>query len=382
MVSKDRFNQLSDNIESALAGKRKAQRAIQDDIAGMYEAEESHSTSDFPAAFQAVVNRAVLGQYDRIESDWTQYARAYDVQDLRPQEYYSFFPDYSNLPEQVGGKNTVPGGLPRVPELTEFPTFSFQASSGSFTVRKFGARVNFSFEMLLNDQWGVLETLPQELAFLAGNTEDITATEALAATTGPNPVTFRAAHVDGGGSYPDNRIPANPALTVDALEAALIGIRSRTFNGNVVRVPRFILIVPPALEAQARKITSIPSFEVTDENGTYTISNPVSEVTVVVNPWLPIVDQSATRNTTWYLVPAGSTGVRPAILLSKIRGRGNPELRIATQGGQYLGGGPVGPLEGSFETDDIQFRVKHYVGSAAIATETMAVSKGDGTNWA
>ena len=56
-------------------------------------------------------------------------------------------------------------------------------------------------------------------------------------------------------------------------------------------------------------------------------------------------------------------------------------LKPVVEGGAYLGGGPVPGLKGSFETDDIQFRVKHYVGGAAIATETMAVSKGDSSAW-
>jgi hypothetical protein len=367
-IKKERVQQIADLMDEALRGRRRSQDALKYEIEGIYDTEESHSTSDFPAAFQAVTNRAVMDQYARIESDWRAYARPYDVQNLRPQSYYSFFPDYSNLPETNGGKNTVTGGLPRVPELTEFPTFSFAASEGSWTVRKFGARVSFSFEMLLNDEWGVLESLPQELAYLAGNTEDITATEVLASTTGPNATTFSVAN--------GNLIAGNPALDIDPLNDAMTEIRSRTFNGNPVVVQRFILMVPPALAAHARQIVGIANLQVTDINGTYNIANPVSEVTVVVNPWLPIIDQSANANTTWYLMPAASAGTRPAVVFSKIRGRGNPELRIATQGGQYLGGGPVPGLEGSFETDDIQFRVKHYVGAAAIATETMAVSNG------
>lgn len=371
-LNPDRVNRLSDQIESALDGKRSAQRAIQDEIDSIY-VEESHSTSDFPAAFQAVTNRAVLGQYERIPNGWSQYARSFDVQNLKPQAFYSFFPDYSNLPEQVGGKNTVAGGLPRVPELTEFPTFSFTASESSMTVRKFGARVNFSFEMLLNDEWGVLETLPVELAQLAVNTEDITATEVFASTTGPNPTTFSA----GNG----NRIANNPALSIASLNAAIGAINTRTYNGNPVTVGQFALIVPPQLEQLARRLVGITTIQVTDSNGTYDIASPISGVTVVVNPWLPVVDKSSTVGTTWYLAPLGANGVRPSVLFSKIRGRGNPELRIATQGGAYLGGGAVPGLEGSFATDDIQFRVKHYVGAAAIATETMAVSKGDASAW-
>jgi hypothetical protein len=371
-LSNDRFNRVSDLIESALEGKRSSQRAIQDEIDGIY-VEESHSTSDFPAAFQAVTNRAVLGQYDLIANGWSQYARSFDVQNLRPQSFYSFWPDYTNLPESNGGKTTVAGGLPRVPELTEFPTFSFAASEQSVTVRKFGARVNFSFEMLLNDEWGVLETLPRDLAQLAVNTEDITATEVFASASGPNATTFSAAN--------GNRIAGNPALSINALTDAMAAIRGRKFNGNPVQVGQFALIVPPQLEALARRIVGISTLQVTDSNGTYDIASPVSGVTIVVNPWLPVVDTSGTVATTWYLAPLNAAGIRPSVLFSKIRGRGNPELRIATQGGAYLGGGAVPGLEGSFETDDIQFRVKHYVGAAAIATETMAVSKGDASAW-
>lgn len=376
----DRINEVSQYIEDALDGKRRAQRALQDEIDNIY-VEESHSTSDFPAAFQAVTNRALLGQYELIPNGWTDYARAYDVNNLRPQSFYSFWPDYTNLPEVSGGKNTVAGGLPRVPELTEFPTFSFTASEQSITARKFGARVSFSFEMLMNDEWGVLETLPVDLAQLAINTEDITATEQLAASVtpwGPNTTTFSA---NGYGTGKDNRIPANPALSLTALRAAVDAINQRVWNGNPVRVAQFALVVPPALETLARQIVNISSLEVTDANGTYDIASPITNVTVVVNPWLPVIDLSATVSTTWYLVPLASAGVRPALVLSKIRGRTNPELRINTLGGAYLGGGPVPGLEGDFATDDIQFRVKHYVGAAAIATETMAVSKGTGLAW-
>ena len=190
---------------------------------------------------------------------------------------------------------------------------------------------------------------------------------------GPNPTTFSA----GNG----NRITGNPALTVASLNAAIGAIRTRTFNGNPVVVGSLALIVPPALEQLAKQIVGIQTLQVTDVNGTYDVASPINGVTVVVNPWLPIIDKSSTVNTTWYLAPLNGSGVRPSVVFSKIRGRGNPELRIATQGGAYLGGGAVPGLEGSFETDDIQFRVKHYVGAAAIATETMSVSKGDASSW-
>jgi len=100
-------------------------------------------------------------------------------------------------------------------------------------------------------------------------------------------------------------------------------------------------------------------------------------VTVIVNPWLPVIDKSANVNTTWYLVPYAGGGLRPSIVFSKIRGRETPELRIESQTGNYLGGGEVPGREGSYLNDDISFRVRHFVGAAGISPETVAVSRGN-----
>lgn len=384
MVNKTRMAEVAELVEHALDGDVMAQASIKKQILSVgREAEESHSTSDFPSALKAVTEVAFMGQYDQIQSVYPQYTRQYNVNNLRPQSFYSLAQDISNLPDTNGGDPTVkdaPGGLPRVPELTEFPTISFVASETSFGVAKYGARVNFSFEMLLNDEWGVLETLPTQLAQLARNHEDIVATEVLASATGPNSTFFNATNknrmVTADGFATDN-----PALSVDAINKAISVIRSKTYNGNPVVVQKFALMVPPALEAEARKILGVTAFEVTDSNGTYTVANPISDVQLIVNPWLQLVDKSANINKTWYLLPAGSAGVRPAVVFSKIRGRETPELRIANASGNYLGGGEVPGREGSFLNDDIEFRVRHFVGAAGIAFETAAVSQGTNAAW-
>lgn len=374
MVTQARLDHVAKLIDGALAGNFEAQGAIKAEVRRAMSVEESHSTSDFPSAFRSITAAAFMGEYDQIQSVYPQYTRQYNVNNLRPQAFYSLAFDNSNLPDENSGIKTVkdaPGGIPRVPELTEFPTISFSASETSFGVAKYGARVQFSFEMLLNDEWGVLETLPNQLAQLARNQEDIVATEILASETGPNATFFNA----GNG----NLITGNPALSIAALEDATAAIRTRTYNGNPVTVNSFALIVPPALEAEARRLLGVTAFEVTDSNGTYTVANPVSNIKLIVNPWLPVIDKSTNVNTTWYLVPDGSQGVRPAIVFSKIRGRETPELRIASATGNYLGGGEVPGREGSFLNDDIEFRVRHFVGAAGIAFETTAVSNGSGS---
>ena len=367
----NRLNEVSELIEHALDGDLRAQADIK---MGIRDAQEAHSTSDFPEAFRAITSRAFLTEYEQIQSVYTQYTRRFDVNNLRPQEFYSFQPDNSVNIEENGGVKTVtehPGGLARLPELTEYPTITFVASETSFGVGKYGNRAIFSFEMLLNDEWGVLETLPNQLAQLARNQEDIVATEVLASETGPNPRFFNAQN--------GNLLAGNPALSIEAIENAMAEVRTRQFNGNPVFVGSFSLIVPPALEAEARRLLGVTAFEITDPvNGTYTYANPVSGVNLVVNPWLPVIDKSANANTTWYLLPSGSQGIRPAVVFSKLRGRENPELRMANATGTYLGGGAVPGREGSFLNDDIEFRVRHYMGAAGIAAEVTAVSNGSG----
>ena len=383
MITQERLNHVAKLVDGALAGNYEAQGAIKSEIRRAMSVEESHSTSDFPTAFRSITQAAFLGQYDQIQSVYPQYTRQYNVNNLRPQSFYSLAYDISNLPDTNGGEPTIksaPGGIPRVPELTEFPTISFSASETSFGVSKYGARVQFSFEMLLNDDWGVLETLPTELAQLARNQEDIVATEVLVdpVNYGPNPVFFNNTNGNifaTANGYTGN----NPVLSVAAVTEAASHIRSRTFNGNPVVVSKFILMVPPALEADAKRLLGVTAFEVTDANGTYTIANPISDIGLVVNPWLPVIDKGPNVNKTWYLMPAGSAGVRPAVVFSKIRGRETPELRIASATGNYLGGGEVPGREGSFLNDDIEFRVRHFVGAAGIAFETAVVSKGTAT---
>lgn len=381
MPTTARINEVADLLESALAGDDLAQGRIKREVkqAIYSDAQESHSTSDFPSTFKAVTNAAFLANYEQIQSVYTQYTTPYNVNNLRPQSFYSLAFDNSNLPDTNGGVDTVktaPGGLPLVPELTEFAPISFSASESSFGVSKYGARVNFSFEMLLNDEWGVLETLPTQLAQLARNQEDIVAVEAITSPTGPNALFFNNTNqnlVTSANGFASN----NPALSVDAIVNVASTIRGRTFGGNPVTVSRFALMVPPALEAEARRLLGVTAFEITDPvNGKYTVANPISDITLIVNPWLTVIDKSATANTTWYLLPVASQGIRPAVVFSKIRGREAPELRIANATGEYLGGGAVPGREGSFLNDDIEFRVRHFVGAAGIAFETAAVSNG------
>ena len=56
------------------------------------------------------------------------------------------------------------------------------------------------------------------------------------------------------------------------------------------------------------------------------------------------------------------TSRRPATFAAFLRGHETPDLRYKADQGQRIGGGNISPLEGSFDIDDIQTRVRHVLG--------------------
>src|SRR5690606_2439662 len=111
----------------------------------------------------------------------------------------------------------------------------------------------------------------------------------------------------------------------------------------------------------------------------FTETNPAAgRVTVVVNPWLPLIDQSENSATTWYLVPSGgSSGPRQSIITTFMTGREAPELRISGDTGNYIGGGEVPGTEGSFLNDDVQYRVRHITGAVGLDPSPTMASLGN-----
>lgn len=354
---------------------------------------EAVSTSNFPTFFNQLVDQGMLGQYAALPSVWQSFASRVTVPDFRPQRLLEWVPNRGNVPVQNGGKPMHPLALPRVPELTEYPTFSLEEQPQQYGIAKYGERFPFSWEVWRNDEFNVIQQMPGVMARTAIQTEDILATQVLAQAGGPNPDFFDP-NIPFGPNAPagnylrgngDNVVDNNP-LTVFAVERAIEQVGLRQVNGNPVTVQNWTLVVPPSLEFTALRVASIASFEqVTGDPSApggqqrYILPNLVSgRFTVVVNPWLSLIDQSDTAATTWYMVPTGgSDGTRQAIILAFLAGEETPDLRISNLAGNSIGGGTVDEYRGSFSHDDVQFRVRHVLGAAGLNTAPVIVSLGN-----
>lgn len=350
---------------------------------------EAVATADFPVLFNRLVDQGMLAQYAALPSVWQAFSSRVTVPDFRQQRLMEWLPNHDQLPEQSGGAPRHPLALPRVPELTEYPTFSLEERAESYGVAKYGERFPFSWEVWKNDEFQVLQDLPGEMSRYAIQTEDVLTTQVLAGEDGPNPAFFNTGWdfgplaTEAGNS--GNLLTSNAPLSVEAVEEAIQAVSMRRVNGRPVTVQQYALVVPPSLEFTARRIASVAEYTRVnvDADGNqerFVFPNLVSgRFTVVVNPWLPLVDTSDTSATTWYLVPSGgSDGTRRAIITAFMAGEESPDLRISNDQGNAIGGGAVDPYRGSFSHDDVQFRVRHVLGTAGVNPAPVIVSNGTG----
>lgn len=317
---------------------------------------ESLTTSDFPILLGAVFDREMLAQYQQITPVWQGFARRTVVRDFRPKE----------LVDLLGGR----GILDPVGQGAEYPARELTEAKFSLTVGKRGARIPLTWEMVVNDDLDAFRDLPERLAQGARDTEDYLATSLLVTSTGANSAFFKSGNGNAATSLP---------LTTENLDAALSVIAGRKDSeGRPIVVTGTVLVVPPGLETQARKILNATELRFTDSTtGVTTITENYmrGRVTLVVNPWLPIIATDGKTGGRWFVLPA-PTSSRPALTVGFLRGHETPDLRVKSSTGSRVGGGLIDPREGDFDDDTIQYRVRHVLGSAHIDPIATYVSNG------
>lgn len=367
-------------LSEAVAGKYSAQATLKEAI----------TTSDIPYFLRTAVNAEIEGQYADAERVYRRFTTDYKLNDFRPGALYELLTDSTGLHRENGGV-TVPGGLPRIPELTPYPTFEYSQSEKWLTTHKNGARVHFSFEAFINDEWEQISALPSEMLRLALDTEEILATLQLVDADGINAANFNTANGNvlkarstatlGDVTGTETNVPANAPLSLDALFAAIAQVKEQRHNGRAVQVSRFVLLVPPALTQYAQVLVNAAVVRQEIGGRTFEVTNPLpANITVVESAQLAEINGAASADSTWFLLPEGgrTANGRRTIVETFLRGRETPEMRVNGNTGRYVGGGDVPFTEGSFDNDDAEVRIRHIVGSAFINADGTIASNGTG----
>ena len=97
-----------------------------------------------------------------------------------------------------------------------------------------------------------------------------------------------------------------------------------------------------------------------------------------MNPYIPIVASSSNGNTSWFLFANPNNG-RPALEMAFLRGHEEPEIFMKTSNAQRIGGGMTDPMDGDFDTDSLQYKVRHVLGGARLDPKMTVASSGAGS---
>lgn len=348
--------------QDVLGGDRRAALTFQ----------ESMSTSDFSYLFGDIIDRQLLASYQTRPVQWASKAKRGRVRDFRTVRRYT-----------LDGGEAV---LDKVAQLAPYPSRAVTDGAYEYAVAKYGDKIGIPWEALVNDDLGALADLPTRLGNAARRTEERFATALFSGSAGPNGTFFSTAHANvinptvlGSGSI------TNPPLSIQALQLGMqVMGQQKDTDGGPIYIEGVVLEVPPALEVAANNIVNATEIVAATGGGDNTGNDGLrvtnwmrNRVSVVVNPWLPIVNTTS-GNTAWYLWADPNVG-RPAMEIGFLIGHETPELWVKSPNAQRVGGGPVAPEEGDFDHDGIEYRVRMVVGGTLMDYRSGVASSGAGS---
>jgi len=323
--------------------------------------QEAMTTSDFSFLFGDIIDRQMLAAYQQMPVQWEQLARTGRVRDFRTVKRFTM----------DGGESV----LQEVGEQSEYPAAELNDGDYEYRVRKFGRRIPLSWETLINDDLDAFADIPRRLGNAARRSEERFATSLYATASGPDSTFFATGNAN----------KTDVQLNVDGLQEAMRMLgEQRDTEGSPIYIEAATLVVPPSLEVPARNILNATEILAANGGGPGTGNDQLrvtnwmrNRVSLIVNPWLPIID-TTTGSTAWYLFANPNAG-RPAMEIGRLIGHESPELFQKSPNATRVGGGTVDPTDGDFDTDSVEWKVRHVLGGTLMDPKSALASTGTGS---
>lgn len=320
---------------------------------------EVMTTSDFSSITGEIMNRTMRSAYAARTPIWNQIANPVTVADFKEVHSVTW--------------GELAGILPTVKEQAAYPAVALGESDTSWSVAKHGVRVPFSWELAINDNMAALRQIPERMGRAARRSEDYFLTTLFVGTSGPLASVYSVGNA--------NIVTGNPALSISALQTAFSVLGAMTDDaGNPVMIDAAVLVVPPALEIVAQNILNATQLIIGADSGDQRIQTNnwmQNRLRLVVDPYIPILATS-NGNTSWFLF-ADAQADSGAIDFGRLRGREEPEIWVKSPNAIRVDGGAVDPMDGDFDTDTIQYRLRHVYGGAVVDAKYTVASNGSGS---
>lgn len=342
-----------DLLFKSLSGDRKSARVLQEAI----------STSDVPLFLTPAINALFLAEWANSPRVWDQFSDEYVTDRYTNIEWDGIDFSTDDLSGEHDGEDYTGYGLPKVGELSEYPAMNFTTENVPGEIAKYGVRVRMAWETSLRT--GSFAWVPRavnRMAKQSAEQEDLWVAKVLVDSAGTINPDFADA-------------PSNPALSYQALENAILQSQSVRVNGRRTNASQYQLVTGYGLSLTARDILNTTEIRETDGTTEYIVTPSLGGVGYTP---FDALDQfgGATVADYWFLIPRGTP--RPAILSLRHEAALTPTVFIKSPNAMSLAGGMVDPLDGSFEVDDTEAKVRVVGGAAAITPEIIVASTGAG----
>ena len=344
-----------------------AARLVADVMSGKRPAHllrEAMTTSDFPYLFGDILDRQLLAAYQESAATWPNYAKRNTVRDFRAIKRFGVY----------GGDQV----LEEVPQDHEYPISKIDEDTPySYAVKKLGRKMPFSWETLINDDLDALKDIPERFGRASRRSEEKFATSLFVDANGPH-----ASFYTGGNA---NIVTGNPALSITGLQTAMKVLAAhKDQNGEPIVIDVVELVVPPALEIDALSILNAtqiwldPNLSAPNKKQSLVTENWMkSKLHLNVNAYIPIVASSANGDTSWFLFANPNNG-RPGLEVAFLRGHEEPEIFMKAPNAMRVGGGGMDAMNGDFDTDSIEYKVRHVLGGSRMDPKMTVASNGSG----
>ena len=336
--------------------------------------QEVLTTSDFPILFGDVLDRRLLAQYQSQPSGWNYYAARGTVPDFRASRIIAV--DGLATPFATADYNQA--------EQTEVRYDNALGESGYTTsVAVYEKAWAISWRMFINRALNFIQRVPTLIATGAQRTEDKFAASLFVGSGGPNSTFFSNTNKNLVNTT-NGAASSNPALSVQGLRDALtVLMRQVDSGGDPIAIDAVTLVVPPgALALTAQEILRAINFEITPATsalGTrYVTPNWAAKIKLAINWYLPIIDATANKYTTWYMFADPDVG-RPAMELTFLEGYDAPTFWQKAPNTMRMGSNTIDPMMGDFLDMSQHYKVMHVLGGTLLDPKSAVVSNGSGS---
>lgn len=347
---------------------------------------ESIAAGEFPTQILPEVRRTlktVFESIDRVTPEFTT-RMTVDAIDVDQKYEVASFGDQTNIPSLNQGETFIPGGLPRIGPREKYPQIGMTATDKSYRARKIGEAFGIDWEAIVRSRGAkinLVRTAFETFGRHAANQEEIDVFKLLVKSSG---------FATGAGEGLDDATPmtANAdlwdpedfAVAIALSNAATLTVGTAGTTATLpVNYSDFVILATPEnaprikQASQAKRISRVPSSaggtgweETIDFGGT---------IEVIGTEWLKKIWPSIGKG--WVMVPRVSEDDLPIFSSNFLEGYEEPQVWIKDSNARRVDGGTVDSMvDGDFDSDALETKVRHVHGANAFWTPGVVFSTG------